>query len=293
MLILLAVAASLAVDSTTYVVTNHGRPAGEMIVRTSGDSTTVRFWYVDRNRGPRSETVYRIDRQGRVLSGESRALGADFRPGIVTQRFEVSGDSIRWSEGGATRAAKLAPGAFFGNLGTPFDGALLARHLLAQPNRAASLVPAGSAKAQVAAEATASLAGLSVHLRMVAVDGTGFSPVMHWLDDSNALFASQAGWFITVRKGGERALPVLRAAELKYRAQRSAALAARLAPKAAGALVIRNGNLFDSEQGIVKTGMTVVIQGDRIREVGPAASVATPSGATVIDATGKTVLPGL
>jgi len=66
MLILLAVAASLAVDSTTYVVSNHGRPAGEMIVRTSGDSTTVRFWYVDRNRGPRSETVYRIDKQGRV-----------------------------------------------------------------------------------------------------------------------------------------------------------------------------------------------------------------------------------
>jgi hypothetical protein len=38
---------------------------------------------------------------------------------------------------------------------------------------------------------------------------------------------------------------------------------------------------------------TVIIRGERIEAVGPADQVATPAGATVIDATGKAVVPGL
>jgi hypothetical protein len=38
---------------------------------------------------------------------------------------------------------------------------------------------------------------------------------------------------------------------------------------------------------------TVVVKNDRIVAVGPAGSVAEPAGATVIDATGKTVMPGM
>lgn len=38
---------------------------------------------------------------------------------------------------------------------------------------------------------------------------------------------------------------------------------------------------------------TVVIQGDRIVQVGPAAQVAIPAGATVIDTSGQTMMPGL
>ncbi len=38
---------------------------------------------------------------------------------------------------------------------------------------------------------------------------------------------------------------------------------------------------------------TIIIQGNRIAAVGPASSVQVPSGATVVDATGKTIIPGL
>ncbi|MFW2349875.1 amidohydrolase family protein [Qipengyuania sp.] len=38
---------------------------------------------------------------------------------------------------------------------------------------------------------------------------------------------------------------------------------------------------------------TIVITGDRIAAIGPASSVAIPQGATVIDASGKTIMPGL
>ncbi len=44
--------------------------------------------------------------------------------------------------------------------------------------------------------------------------------------------------------------------------------------------------------GAIENG-TIVITGDRIAAIGPASSVAVPAGARVIDATGKTIMPGL
>ncbi len=46
------------------------------------------------------------------------------------------------------------------------------------------------------------------------------------------------------------------------------------------------------DAGAIDNG-TIVIEGDRIVAVGPAGSVSIPGGATVIDASGKTIMPGL
>jgi len=123
--------------------------------------------------------------------------------------------------------------------------------------------------------------------------GTNPSPSGLWLDDRGALFSTDVEWFITIRPGAEAALPVMRAIEMKYRNAQAEAIAKKVTAPHAPAVVIRNGDLFDSESGTMKPNMTVVIRDDRIVEVGPAASVATPAGASVIDATGKTVMPGM
>jgi imidazolonepropionase-like amidohydrolase len=54
---------------------------------------------------------------------------------------------------------------------------------------------------------------------------------------------------------------------------------------------IRAGRLLDPEAGVVRLNQIILIQGNRIREVGP--SVAIPAGANVIDLSTMTVLPGL
>src|SRR6202165_1494831 len=56
---------------------------------------------------------------------------------------------------------------------------------------------------------------------------------------------------------------------------------------------VRAGRLFDPKSGQMITNQVVLIQGDRITQVGPAASVSIPSGARVIDLSRATVLPGL
>jgi imidazolonepropionase-like amidohydrolase len=56
---------------------------------------------------------------------------------------------------------------------------------------------------------------------------------------------------------------------------------------------IRAGRLFDSEAGRMLTKQLIVVQGERILDVGPESQVKAPAGATVVDLSAATVLPGL
>src|SRR5258708_29127426 len=58
-------------------------------------------------------------------------------------------------------------------------------------------------------------------------------------------------------------------------------------------VAIRAGRLFDPKTGANLTNQVIVVQGDRITDVGPADRVKIPAGATVIDLSRATVLPGL
>jgi imidazolonepropionase-like amidohydrolase len=57
--------------------------------------------------------------------------------------------------------------------------------------------------------------------------------------------------------------------------------------------VIRAGRLVDVAAGRVLENQVVVIKGERIESVGPAASASIPAGAEVIDLSSSTVLPGI
>src|SRR4030081_3042568 len=59
------------------------------------------------------------------------------------------------------------------------------------------------------------------------------------------------------------------------------------------ALVIQGGTLIDGNGGAPVANSVVVIQGNRIIAVGRAGQVPVPPGASVINANGKFVLPGL
>ena len=63
--------------------------------------------------------------------------------------------------------------------------------------------------------------------------------------------------------------------------------------KAQKAVVIHAGRLFDGTSDRLMSNQVIVIQGDRIAEVGPAGSVKIPVGAQEIDLGNATVLPGL
>lgn len=62
--------------------------------------------------------------------------------------------------------------------------------------------------------------------------------------------------------------------------------------QAAGTIAITGGKLLTITHGVIENGV-VLIEGGKITAVGTAASVKVPKGATVVDAKGMTVYPGL
>ena len=288
---------ALAADTGRYVVLNHGRPAGELRISARGDTLVVRYHHVDRNRGPRSETRY-VVRNGVVVSGEVWNLplyGPEPNPrGRPDDRFEVLRDSLFWRAGDSLRGRPWTPRLWYRLASnTSFDLALLARFLLPLPERKADLAPAGTARLEIVADTSLRVAGRPRRLRLAMIQRAGPVPNAVWLDEQGGLFASQIDWFISIRPEHQAILPALRTIELRYRDAQGEALARKHQPAPASSIAVVGGDLFDSERGVVVPRTTVLIQGERISAVGPADSVRVPAGATVIDAAGKTVMPGM
>ena len=58
-------------------------------------------------------------------------------------------------------------------------------------------------------------------------------------------------------------------------------------------VLIKAGRMLDVRSGRVLTDQAILIEGDRIKQVGPAQSIQVPAGARVIDLSNATILPGL
>ena len=71
------------------------------------------------------------------------------------------------------------------------------------------------------------------------------------------------------------------------------ALPAALAQTAAPTLYVKAGHLFDATNDNLRDNMVLVIEGERIAKVAPAAEIAIPAGAAVVDLSQVWVLPGL
>ena len=293
MITLLLAATLSAADSTVYPVLNHDRTAGSMVVTRNGDTTNVRFVFTDRNRGTRVFSRY-IIHDGRILSIENRPVLPDDRLGDPTFRLENVGDSIRQWTPARTVTDTRKSDVYYATGFSPFDQVLLAQHLLKQPGRTAKLPGNSTAHLEVVKELSVPTSRGSERVRLVSIDrGFGPSPQMIWLDRDDNLFATEVSWFMTVKPGAEPALPVLRKTEFAVRDAEAEALNKRLQKPTSGTVAIVNGDVFDSERGIMRPHNTVLVRGDRIVAVGPADSVTVPQRATVIDAAGKTVMPGM
>jgi hypothetical protein len=65
------------------------------------------------------------------------------------------------------------------------------------------------------------------------------------------------------------------------------------AADAPGAILYRHASLIDGTGAPVRPGMSVLVEGERIKAVAPDAELPTPAGAKVVDLAGKYLAPGL
>lgn len=274
-----------------YSVATVGRHAGEAEIRIAADGSRAgHFTFNDRGRGPDLHTEVVLDASG--APRRFHATGHDYLKAPVDERLDDAGGTLTWQSKVEHGHAPAGSGWYVA-LYDADGGAALARALLRAPGHRIRLLPAGEAWIDDDTARDVEIAGTPRRLRRIAIAGLGFAPSLLWLDEDGELFATVSPWSSIIRAGAEAAIPTLVADDQAWMAARAAKLAGKLAhrPPAAG-LAITHARLYDSERKAVVPDATVVVVGDRITAVGNA-TTPVPPGAQVIDAHGRTLIPGL
>jgi imidazolonepropionase-like amidohydrolase len=282
-----------AADSRVFAFLLRGNRAGyETSCGMPDGSREIVFAFNDRGRGPSLRTRARFDAKGTPSRVETE--GTDYFHSEVRDRFSRTGSTAAWKNKAEEGSRQVSGPAFYVSFsGPPEETGWLAAALAKDPGRPLALLPAGEARGEVLGERRVAADGKTMSVRLHAVTGLDFQPTYVWLEDSGRFFASVSTWATVIPEGWEGVAPdLLRAQEERDTARRREA--ARRARKMPGGPVVFTGaRLFDAGQAASRPGMTVVVSGNRIIAVGADGSVAIPAGAEVVDARGKTLLPGL
>ncbi len=272
-------------QSLTFATSMQGQAAGEVTIEIAADGTRTTST-IFRVRGTQEivKTVLRLDEAGAPSSYV--ATGVDHFGQAIEERL-TAGPELRWRS--TTEQGQAAAGSgFYAPLADSVDvEAALARAVLRAPGHRVALLPSG--EAWLEDQVTRSFGTWT--LRRVAIAGLGFEPAIVWLDAQGELFAAVSAWSATVRTGAEALAPRLLADQQAWTTARAAQLAGTLAhhPPAAG-LAITHARVFDAVNRRMREDQTVLVVGETIAAVG---SPAIPAGAQVIDARGRTLIPGL
>ncbi|MGB5881451.1 MAG: hypothetical protein WBH85_15600, partial [Thermoanaerobaculia bacterium] len=276
-----------------YTVLLMGNPAGSLMTQ-KGPGPEVRcfFEYTDRGRGPNVETVFILDESGLPLALEIR--GNDYFKAPVEETFGIVDGQASWRNQGEEGSRRLeTPSFYVGMNDPPAMLAVLARALVEAPEKRLALLPEGEATVEKFGELEVSNGDRKLTVDQYSITGLGFTPTSVWLDRELELFAIDTGWLGIIREGWEPSLESISAAQKKSESRLYADWSRRYAHRPAVPLVVTGGRVFDSKKAKAIAGMTVVVEGDRITAVARDGDVELPADAQVIDAKGKTLLPGL
>lgn len=284
---------SESAKTNRYIFILSGNKAGyESSTRNPDGSLQVHFEFNDRGRGPNINEKIRAGKDG--IPVEIEITGVDYLKAPVDEHFSLKQGVASWKNRSEEGQKKLTGKAFYASIsGASEETGLLAQALLAAPGHKLALLPEGEASIEKRGELKINANGQSRTVTQYAIGGLGFAPVPLWLDHDGKLFAFVSTWNSVIPEGWESALADLLKEQDKFDNARSANLAHTLARKPKGPLVFVHANVFDSESAQMLPNRTVVITGNHITAVGADGQVPLPKNAETIDATGKTLMPGL
>ena len=298
-----ALPADVPSSAERYSFLMMGNLAGQEAVWTAPDATLhIFFQFNDRGRGPKTTSVLKLDSNGLPLS--EVITGNDYLKSPVTENYSLEAGTARWKNDDEQGEKKVSTPAYYAPLnGGPSEIALLA-HAALQNGGKIALLPEGEARVQRMTELDIEAAGHKKHVALYAVTGLDFSPTYFWVEAADKFFGTVDNWSTVVPEGWESSAPTLLAAQNKVKESRAADLAARLAHRVLNGILFTHANVFDAESGEILPDRYVLTTGNRITSItermphpdsteiwSERNPVDIPQ--TIVDATGKTLLPGL
>lgn len=296
-------ATSASAPATEYTVVMTKGPAGSMRVQVQADGTRrTTFSYDDRSRGPETTTQVRVDARLRPVSFVVEGVAYSKRR--VEEIFTLSeqGRPELTLNGSRIDLPADVDGIYVPRQRNPEDLAVIARALLAAPGGELAVLRSGRLRIEkVLARTVDGEAGrMQVTLYFISgmdlssmPTGSTLQPTPIWLDERRELFMEGSTWIHTIRKGYEAAAAGLLATQADSLAERLAARTRALQSRPAGSLAIRGAAMFDAEARRIVPDRTVIVRGERIVAVGASGEIPLPEDAQVVEAGGRTLIPGL
>lgn len=277
-----------AIGDETYSVQRDG---GSLII-------TSNFQFTDRNTPVPLSATLKLSQD--LTPQQFDIKGKNSRLTNVDDSVLIEGNTIH-SRQGTTKKDASKPAVFFtidGYAPTAIQ-MMLMRYWMAHGSPAKlQTFPSGPVSIEHRGQDQIDSGGKSVVLQRYSIAGLIWGRETLWLDQQKQLFAvvtvdAEFDHFEAIRDDNEQALPKLVAIAGQDEMAALADMGRKLAGHRTGKLALVGGTLVNGTGGAPITDAAVVIDGDRITAVGPRASVSIPTDATVINTTGKTILPGL
>jgi len=269
-------------------------------VRADGDSLalTSTFSFTDRGTPVQLSTSAQFDRT--LKPSHFDIKGETARITGIDAEVTIAGANATIREGRETRRAPVPEGAFTLAGYAPASMQMELMRYWASHGRPASvpLLPQGAAHIESRGRDQVTVGGRTVALDRYSLGGVVWGRETLWLDETGRLAAlvgvdAEFDHFEAVRPELEAAVPQLVARAASDGMAAMADTAASISPAPSHAIAITGGTILDMTARKPIVNGTVVVVDGRITAVGPSSRVAIPSGATIVNAAGKTVMPGL
>jgi amidohydrolase family protein len=288
-----AAAAAQAATEYRYTMLFAGRASGEHVTRVADDgSVTTDFSYRDNGRGPDLKEKLILAPDGTLrrfaISGKS-TFGS-----LVDERFERKGDRAEWSGKVDHGTLKVAGKALY----VPIDSTIevtgiMLRALIHEPGSKLPGIPGGELSIVKLIDTTVTNGKDSQAVALYALRGADLEPNYVWMtaDGQRAFATIFPGFAQLILKGWEAQAAGLEQQQLQAQAAYQRDIARRDRHELAQPVLIKNARVFDSEHAVLGPLQDVYVNHGRIGTVYPAGSPSQAPG-TVIDAKGRTLLPG-
>jgi len=242
------------------------------------------------NRRLTMDESYRLNDKGFPIEVKVKGISAFGAP--VDEHFEVKDGVAKWYSRADDGDTDIQDNQFYVAVDGMNNSAMV-KALLNSPFKQIELFPSGRAQLHEVTKTKIAKNGQSQDVYLYAISGLNLTPQFLWFDDQGHLFSMAIGGFVKgIREGwGLDTFEKLKALSEKAEHDYYADLSARLTRKVKQPILIKNANVVDVENRKVMKGYDVLVNDKTIQQV--AQSIVAPKNAKVIDATGKTLIPGL
>ncbi|MGX5173521.1 amidohydrolase family protein [Aliikangiella sp. IMCC44653] len=264
---------------------------GKQITQMNGPnsltSSTELSW---NNRRLNTQENYVFNQKGFPVEVKISGISAFGAP--VEEYFKIEDGVATWNSRADEGTADISEKQFY----IAVDGinnTALVKALLNSPFNQIDLFPSGRAELHKITETEVTKDGNKQTVYLYAISGIGMTPQFYWYDQNSHLFSINIGGFIKGIQQGwgmdtfQQLKEISDKAEHEYYKEQSAQLTHHVDTP----ILFKSANVVDVENKKLLENYDVLVSNNKIKKV--AQNIKAPNNAKVINAKGKTLIPGL